>query len=189
MTTDRERSFNTVRGMTARIGPLENPLDFIAEDHMREREVCALIDKLVAALPLKTGEKQMITSFLTDRLPHHLADEEIDLFPLMLERCDPDEDIRSVIDKLESDHSHAIADAPTIASLVEASGSEASAFTASSRVHMAEFAKQARRHLILENAIILPIARSRLTTDDLAIMRSHMLQRRSPDRAQEGAPC
>lgn len=189
MKTPSDRAFSTARGATAQIDPIENPLDFITEDHMREREVCALIDKLVSALPLKAGEKQMILSFLTDRLPQHLADEEIDLFPLMLKRCDPEENIRSVIDKLESDHLHAIADAPAVAKLIGANGPEAAAFSDVSRAQLAGFAKHARRHLILENAIILPIARARLTREDLKTMRSHMRQRRGLDRAQESEKC
>lgn len=189
MTTESERHSTAARGATTPNSPLENPLDFIAEDHMREREVCALVDKLVSARPIKAKEKQMILSFLTDRLPQHLADEEIDLFPLMLKRCDPEEDIRSVIDKLESDHLHAIADAPAIAALIEASRPEETPFSEVSRAQMADFAKHARRHLIVENAIILPIARARLTKEDLKTMRSHMLQRRGLNRTGESGKC
>lgn len=184
-----DRSSSTARGETTPSNPLENPLDFIGEDHMREREVCALIDKLVSALPLAAGERQMIVSFLTDQLPQHLADEEIDLFPLMLKRCDAEEDIRSVIDKLKSDHCHAIADASEIATLIEANGQGAAVFSEASRAKLVTFAKHARRHLIVENAIILPIARARLTKEDLKTMRSHMLQRRSPNRTGESEKC
>jgi hemerythrin-like domain-containing protein len=44
---------------------------------------------------------------------------------------------------------------------------------------MMDFAHHARRHLILENAVILPIARARLTEADLNAMKRHMLERRS----------
>lgn len=189
MTKDRERLLTTARGGKAGTGPFENPLDFIVEDHMREREVCALIDNLVAARPIKHAERQRILSFLTEDLPQHLADEEIDLFPLMLERCDPEEEIKSVIDKLESDHAHAFADAPAIAALIAAWKPDDAALSATDCAQLAEFASHARRHLILENAIILPIARARLTREDLKTMREHMLERRGLDQRQESETC
>lgn len=178
MTKDSERLLTTARGGKAKAGPFDNPLDFIAEDHMREREVCALIDKLVTASSIKNAERKMIVDFLTEQLPLHLADEEIDLFPLMLERCDPEEEIKELIEKLEADHGHAMADAPAIASLIEAQKMGDEAFSATACAQMTDFASHARRHLILENAIILPIARARLTSSDLNMMKEHMLQRR-----------
>src|SRR5690606_22482400 len=101
-----------------KFSPLENPLDFIIEDHMREREVCDIIDRLVGACPVPSAKRHLILAFLTDQLPQHLADEEIDLFPMMLKRCDPEEEIKSVIDRLKSDHIHALADAPGIVALI-----------------------------------------------------------------------
>jgi hemerythrin-like domain-containing protein len=189
MTKDRERLLTTARGGKAGTGPLENALDFIVEDHMREREVCALIDNLVAARPINRAERQMILSFLTKDLPQHFADEEMDLFPLMLERCDPEEEIKSVIDKLESDHVHAFSDAPAIAALIQEMETGDAPFSEAACAQLAEFASHARRHLILENAIILPIARARLTKDDLKIMREHMLERRGLDHWQEAETC
>jgi hemerythrin-like domain-containing protein len=178
MTKGSERLLGTARGGKAKTGPFDNPLDFIAEDHMREREVCALIDKLVTASSTKSAERKMIVEFLTEQLPLHLADEEIDLFPLMLERCDPEEDIKELIEQLEADHGHALADAPAIAALIEAKKPGDEAFSATACSQMTDFASHARRHLILENAIILPIARVRLTEDDLETMSDHMRERR-----------
>lgn len=49
---------------------------------------------------------------------------------------------------------------------------------------IAEYANHARRHLIVENAIIVPLARARLTAGDLDTLRLRMQQRRAA--AQEG---
>lgn len=185
MTQGSERLLTPARGAKAKTGRFENPLDFIAEDHMREREVCALIDKLVAAFSIKSAERQMILTFLTEQLPQHLADEEIDLFPLMLERCDPEEEIKELIEKLESDHGHALADAPAIAALIEAKKLGDAAFSETACAQMTDFASQARRHLILENAIILPIARARLTKGDLETISDHMRERRGLDHRKK----
>lgn len=189
MTKDSKQQIGTTRGGKAKSGLLKNPLDFIVEDHMREREVCVLIDRLVAALPVQSDERQMMLSFLKDQLPQHLADEEIDLFPLMLKRCDPEEEIETVIGKLVADHVHAVSDAPAMAALIEAKEADTAAFSDSACAFMTEFSKHARRHLIVENAIILPIARAHLTKDDLITMRSHMLERRGLERPQENNKC
>jgi len=50
---------------------------------------------------------------------------------------------------------------------------------------LTNYANQARRHLILENAIVLPLARVRLTDDDLDTLRLRMMQRRGLDSLME----
>jgi hemerythrin-like domain-containing protein len=163
------------RGETTQTGRIENPLDFIAVDHMREREACTLIDRLVALVPISAADRDRVLVFLREQLPHHLEDEEIDLFPMMLERCEPDEEIDKVIERLTSDHQHAHVDAPAIIALIQTKAAE---LTSDDCARLADFARHSRRHLVLENAIILPIARARLTEDDLRIMKRHMLERR-----------
>ena len=51
-----ERLLRTARGEAADVSDLDNPLDFIAEDHMREREVCAVIDRIVASASMERAE-------------------------------------------------------------------------------------------------------------------------------------
>ncbi|SNS87391.1 hemerythrin domain-containing protein [Antarctobacter heliothermus] len=178
MERDTEKTPGSARGETAGKGVWAHPLDFIAEDHMREREVCALIDRLVVAAPVSDDDIGRMLSFLVEHLPHHLLDEEVDLFPLMLQRCDPEDEIDKVIDKLCLDHAHATADAPEIVAILRVFARHSAPLCERDRGQMAAFAHHSRRHLILENAIILPIARARLTQGDLATMKSHMLERR-----------
>lgn len=173
-----ERRRSATRGETACVENWCNPLDFIAEDHMREREVCALIDRGVASTSMEGAELEQVLTFLEAHLPQHLADEDVDLFPLMLKRCEPEDEIDKVIDKLQSDHDHAIADAPAIVAIIRGCGNRRSKLSHSDCRQMADFAHHARRHLILENAVVLPIARARLTEEDLNIMKRHMLERR-----------
>lgn len=175
MTKSRDPRPPQARGERAQADKIGDPLDFIAEDHMREREVCTLIDRLVALVPISPADREKIVAFLHEQLPHHLEDEEIDLFPMMLERCAPDEEIGKVIGRLTSDHTHAHADAPALNALIHTETTDLSRDACN---RMADFARQARRHLVVENAIILPIARARLTEADLRIMKRHMLERR-----------
>jgi hemerythrin-like domain-containing protein len=174
------------QGAATLIAALGKPLDFIAGDHRREREVCALIDSLVATSAVDTKTRIMMRDFLSEDLPQHFADEELDLFPLMIMRCDTHEDIEAVISRLKSDHVQAQAEAPEMATLIDA-GDAALSPAASSR--LSEYARLARQHLVVENAIILPLARAHLTNSDLKRMTRHMLERRGLEPVKESKPC
>lgn len=165
---------------------LGNPLDFIAEDHLRERQVCADMDRLAATVPPEPELLDDILNFLTEELPMHLADEEQDLFPMMVRRCAPEDEIERVISRLQGDHRHARADTGTLTEALRGARDTQSAIDAATRTELLEFSAHARRHLILENAIVLPIARKRLKPRDLNRMRANMMTRRGLDRIFEG---
>ncbi|WP_377512148.1 hemerythrin domain-containing protein [Octadecabacter sp. R77987] len=160
-----------------------NPLDFIAEDHLAEREICALIDSVAASDVPDAQTCERIITFLKYQLPAHLEDEERDLFPMLRRRCDAEDEIDKALDKLENDHEHAADDTPAVIALLAGQ-----AIDAAGRTRLTDYARNARRHLIFENAIILPLARLRLRTSDLNRMRANMLKRRGLDRLL-GAPC
>ena len=98
---------------------------------------------------------------------------------MILKRCEPEDEIDKVSDTLQSDHGPALADAPAIVAIIRGFDKPSSRPSQSDCEQMKDFAHHARRHLILENAVILPIARARLTDEDLNTMRRHMLERRS----------
>lgn len=183
---------------SADLARLATPLDFIAEDHWREREICAALERLAATgqedernrtsagdlsvsassapgYPDPEDIAQSLT-FLTRELPLHLADEEEDLFPLMRRCCAPEDEIGRVIERLLLDHSHAAKDTPKVIAILEDLQSRPP--TEQERQVLAQFASHARRHLILENAVVLPIARLRLRSCDHESLRLCMMQRR-----------
>lgn len=164
---------------------LGNPLDFIAEDHLRERQICAEMDRLAQARPNESELLADILNFLTEELPMHLADEEQDLFPMMVLRCDPEDEIERVISRLEGDHKHATADTEMLTEALRAAQEAQTSIGKDVAVRLSDFAGRARRHLILENAIVLPIARKRLKPRDLDQMRANMMARRGLDRIFE----
>ena len=164
---------------------LGNPLDFIAEDHLRERQICAEMDQLAQARPNDPDLLADILNFLTEELPMHLADEEQDLFPMMVRRCDPEDEIERVISRLQGDHLHAKADTDALIQDLRTAHDAQSPISEGAARRMSAFAGKARRHLILENAIVLPIARKRLKPSDLDRMRANMMARRGLDRIFE----
>ncbi len=156
----------------------DDPLDFIHEDHLREREICASIDKIAegSLVPMKVVKE--VISFLTVQLPLHLMDEEEDLFPLFKRRCLPEDNIAKIISRLHRDHAHAGEDTPKIVTLLKTLIAGPRALERAAMSMLAAYAGHARRHLILENAIILPFARRRLTKGDLETLYIRMCQRR-----------
>jgi len=156
---------------------LANPLDYIADDHLRERTVCAMLDRIAVGDEDDQAFEQ-VRWFLDRELPLHLQDEEEDLFPMMRRRCEPVDEIDAVIERLRAEHRHAQTDTPEIVGIIDDAMVGAGAVSAADRAALSSFAAHARRHLIVENAIILPIARARLTGDDLKNLRLRMLQRR-----------
>lgn len=177
-------------GRGGHLGPtdlarLGNPLDFIAEDHLRHRQVCATLDALAAAEVQDLGALDAIRSFLLEEFAPHMADEEEDLFPLMRRRCEPEDEIDETLDRLQGDHRGAVAAAPEVMAAVARALSNRGRMDPDDRATLTAFAASERRHMIVENAIVLPLARARLTPGDLATLRLSMLRRRGLDRVLE----
>lgn len=160
---------------------LRNPLEFIHEDHLRGRQICALIDGIVASDAPQADDVDQVLSFLQNELPLHLKDEEEDLFPILRKRCEPEDDIARVIRRLLSDHLHAAEDTPPVIATLKELAARPRALTDNECQMLSEFAAHSRRHLILENAVILPFARLRLTRSDLYSLCRRMCARRGLD--------
>jgi hemerythrin-like domain-containing protein len=189
MTGDEKQTPHDVKARGSAISRFDSALDFMATDHMRKRQVCAMIDKIASTAHPDQDDCGDVVSFLKNQLPQHMADEEIDLFPMMLKRCEPEDEIQKVIEELKSDHKRACSDTPAVIALIEAKALATGGFSKDACVQMHRFAAHARRHLSLEIAIILPIARARLTKKDMEIMKHHMLERRGLIHRSEGPKC
>ncbi|TDK49637.1 hemerythrin domain-containing protein [Antarcticimicrobium luteum] len=166
---------------------LPDPLDHIAEEHLRLREICGWLDALVAAEPQRDPTRvSEALVHLKIVLPRHVRDEEGDLFPLLRRRSGGDDDIGDTLDRLTADHvSSRQARAPVIAALERIAATGDAALTAQEGAAVAAFAAHERRHLIVENAIVLPLARVRLTRSDLKSLRVRMIERRRADAQAE----
>lgn len=162
--------------------PGDGPLDLLYQDHLREREVCALIDRLAQGLPRSNDRPASALDFLRRELPVHLRNEEEDLFPLLRLRCEAEDDIDRALSKLESDH-RAIEQATARAlRLLARLETNPAALDEEEQLCLLAFTTAARRHLIFENAIVLPLARARLTADDLQTLGDIFKQRREEAR-------
>jgi len=173
------------RDASSRPSLLATPLEFIDEDHLREREICAVIDGLAMADAFDRRAAMDVLRFLNEELNVHLRDEVEDLFPLLVRRCTEEDAIESTISRIRADQSAAIRLLPQVRATLTGCLDTGAGLTAEDRAVLTAFAGQVRRHLVAENAILLPIARARLTQADLRILSRHMRSRRGlPDTVE-----
>lgn len=167
---------------------IDDPLNWIFADHFRQRQVCAILDHLVSSTDVLPEAIAAASAYLKIDMPLHVQDEEEDLFPLIRKRCVPEDEIEGVLSRLARDHEQdkdqavetsAILDAALQAGYpISRDGQSASRIKA--------FARHQRDHLIMENAVLLPIARLRLKPEDLQELSRAMAARRGI--AQSGTP-
>jgi len=157
---------------------LAAPLEFISEDHLRERQICGVIEGLATSASFDRQAALTVLRFLNEELNVHVRDETEDLFPLLAQRCRPEDVIERVISRIRTDQDEATRLLPVVrAILVRGLDTGCDPSTQDSKMLMS-FAARVRRHLVAENAILLPIARARLTQVDLKTLSQRMRARR-----------
>ncbi|SFJ41049.1 hemerythrin domain-containing protein [Celeribacter neptunius] len=157
---------------------LEEPLEFIKEDHMHMRAVCDQIDH-IADTPLpKKIEISNVLRALSNEVPLLVKDEEEDLAALILARCTPDDEIEVTLERLHREHLILSEQLPAIRRTLEVLHDAHRRATEQERTELRAFSHQLRQHIIVENALLLPFAKARLTEDDLTTLRNKMITRR-----------
>lgn len=157
---------------------LATPLEFLCEDHLRERQVCRVIDSLAASGSFDPGAARNVLRFLNEELNLHMRDDAEDLFPLLSRRCTTEDGIGRAIDRICTDRDEASRLLPGLRAALARCLDTGSDLSPGERQLLTRFAGHERRHLAEENAILLPIARARLTRRDLRKLSSNMRSRR-----------
>lgn len=165
---------------------LDRPLDFIVEDHDRVRNMCALIEYIVDRPKTHPEIIAQVAAFVRAELPLLITDEEEDLLPMMQRRCAPEDDIDRLQKRLDAEHDTAMYLLPDALETLDALWDGRAGVPEASLHLLRNFAAHLHRHLIFENAILIPLARARLTPDDISTLSLRMRARRGLDRAQEG---
>lgn len=172
-TTTKQDSYlaqetGTIRGARAApayLSAAECPIEAMSEEHFNQRQLCANMEILAATTQPRPELARRILANLCRDLPAHFEDEEQGLFPRLLARARPEDELEKTLIRLAREHEVAAAE---FAALVPA------------LVCMADGSLPAsnRRHLIVENAILLPLARLRLTDQDKAALMVEICARR-----------
>lgn len=165
------------------------PIEWFFAEHYRHRQACTMIEELAAAVVFDRPRMTELIDFLDRDLPLHVADEEEDFFPLLRRRCEPGDDVERVLGMLSAEHRADVARSSALRDYLLAclETERAPGLDPMQRKAMTTFAAQERRHLGLENAIVLPIARLRLTPEDLMVLGRGLAARRErlPDVATD----
>jgi hemerythrin-like domain-containing protein len=164
---------------------LVRPLDWFMAEHYRHRQFCALMHELARGESFDPEALSAVVAFLRHELGRHLADEEEDFFPLLRRRARPEDDIEQILGRLSGEHEGDRAFAHSLRAHLErcldahtAPGQDPSVALA-----LDSFATQEVRHLALENAVVLPLARLRLNADDLQALGRTLAARRGLELA------
>jgi hypothetical protein len=158
---------------------LATPLDYIAAEHSRFRCMCAYLLRISAEGRVQGSEARTIVAHLTQDYGLYHEDENRDLFPMLRRRSLPEDDLAPILQALEADHAtidRAVVE--IVAALRDHAGDEIIAIDAPSACAMATCAAVMRKHLSIEDSIVLVIARKRLSARDLATLSTAMAARR-----------
>lgn len=155
-----------------------NPLKRLASQAGGLRALCAGIEALSGRYSVADLDAFVIR--LLHDLPLHFADESDDLLPLLSLRAHRDDDVSHVVETMTANHRDAVIEIRRLRPRVEALRlmGGAPADDPSLGTGLDGLLARLRHHLSLEIAVILPIARLRLTEDDLRHMAAGMAARR-----------
>ncbi len=167
---------------------LGDPLDFIRDDHARQLRMCNLLDAFTEKLELEPVMPlaSALLEYLTGDLPLHTEDEERDLRPALEERCEPEDNLDDVLKQLTKEHE---LNRDLVSFMIEDLEALADGRTLSNPVRLMmnvkEFSGTQRQHVTWEERVLLPLARQRLTAEDLAAIGRNMAKRREEGEDSE----
>ena len=162
------------------------PLDYIFAEHFRQRVLCNVLDKISGAGKPDHMLVNAAISFLKTDFAPHVQDEEQDLFPLLRRRAEPEDRLEQLIEQLSQEHAADKLDAKQIVDGLQSLLQHTSKVPAGFARLLRRFAANERHHLTVENAIILPLARLRLTREDLWSLGHRMAERRGQHYPEAG---
>ncbi|MGD9965754.1 MAG: hemerythrin domain-containing protein [Hyphomonadaceae bacterium] len=161
------------------VSPAE-PIEFLLAEHLNHRRMCNALERLAAAADFDAARITGLLDFIRFDLTLHVIDEEEDVFPLLRQRCLPEDQIGAALDRLTAEHAEDKSLSERARDVLNAclivrkppfaieGGAEA----------LITFARHERRHLALENAVIIPLARRRLGPADLEWLGQRFVARR-----------
>lgn len=160
-------------------GLIDEPLEYILAVHGQQRCICAALRSVASRGSIARAAADRIVAFLTRDLVLHHQDEDEDLFPALRKRAHPEDNLGAILARLSDDH---LQSARMIESLIDTLTAHPAKDPIGLKPRQTElmqaYAAGEHRHLSIENAIVLVIARKRLTGGDLAAISRAMKARR-----------
>lgn len=159
------------------------PLEFIADEHRRQKKICYLIlvEQILDRLCYKKEKPlvDFIHNYFSNDLPNHIQDEEKDLFPLMREKSTAANDANLILDQVCKEHDF---DRELTDFIVRDLDRLHEGHTLSDPLRLAlnlqTFAEGLIRHTNWENLTIIPMAQKQLSPKDMKNLGRKMSIRR-----------
>lgn len=160
--------------------PPSDAIEFLLAEHLNHRRMCRALEDLAESAEFDALKITSLVDFIRFDLTLHVIDEEEDVFPLLRRRCLPEDDIEEILGRLGREHAEDKALSERARDVLNAclivrqaphaieGGAEA----------LKSFAQHERRHLALENAVIIPLARLRLSGSDIEMLGRRFMARR-----------
>lgn len=163
---------------------LSDPIAWFFAEHHRHRQFCDLMQRTSMSTTFDEEVVSWLLDFVVHELALHVLDEEEDLFPLMRARAQPEDDLDAVLGRLSAEHAKDLTRAAAVRHHLEICLRQRAPISRNNvrRRALESFAIQERGHLALENAVVLPIARLRLTERDLVELSNRLATRRGVAR-------
>ena len=155
---------------------LSDPIAWFFAEHHRHRQFCDLMQRASMATTFDEEVLSWLLDFVVHELALHVLDEEQDLFPLMRARAQPEDDLDAVLGRLSGEHAKDLTRAAAVRHHLEICLRQQAPISRNNvrRRALESFAIHERSHLALENAVVLPIARLRLTERDLVELSNRL---------------
>lgn len=161
------------------LAALDGPLEYIFVDHQRHRVACAALRGFAELRQAERAEADQMIAFLSADMPLHHEDEEADLYPALRRRAAPADELGPVLARLIQDHRNGERMADTVVDALGLRPAEDPVRIDLATVELMQaYAALEDRHLAIENAVVLAIARIRLKRSDLRAVSRGMKARR-----------
>lgn len=157
---------------------LDRPIDYLAAEHARQRRAAELLLLAADGVSCRAGIENLSFYLRTD-FAMHIVDEEQSLFPLLRERCKPEDCVDALIDVLRDEHAEDEALWRSVEQALDAAIANGRIDPHGSEV-IRRFADKVCEHISLEDGVLIPLARLRLTRADLKALSAAMRLRRAP---------
>ena len=159
-----------------------NPLDVISSAHALQVQMCDALERIADGLPDEVDRRlcAQLAALLQYDLPLHHHDEEAALFPLLRRRARPEDGLEEILDRLVSEHSADNDFASEIAEALDTLGQGGRPANPEMLGYMLRgFFERYRRHVQWESTLVMPMARLRLTPQDLEALQARLNENRS----------
>jgi hemerythrin-like domain-containing protein len=159
---------------------LADPIAWFFAEHQRHRQFCDVMQRAAMETTYDEVLIRWLLDFVIYDMALHVLDEEEDLFPLMRTRAQPEDKLDNVLGRLQDEHAKDLTAAAAVRQHLETCLRQQVPIGRNNvrRRALESFATQERGHLALENAVVLPLARLRLTERDLLYLSNRLATRR-----------